>query len=149
MALLTAYAFYFPKQTILMFFVFPLPVWAAVAIIGFISLIGSFSIAGGIAHITHLGGILVAVVYFKTIPFFAHIKDSASSKLDEIKQKTEDAQAREKQEYYDRMIDPILKKISDQGMDSLTPKEKELLEEASRKYRGIFTNSKIVPFRKK
>jgi membrane associated rhomboid family serine protease len=64
--LLLAYALYFPSRVILMFFVFPVPVRYAVAIMGAISLLLSMSgPGGGIAHTTHLGGLLVGYLYLK------------------------------------------------------------------------------------
>ncbi|HEX7510857.1 MAG TPA: rhomboid family intramembrane serine protease, partial [Chitinivibrionales bacterium] len=65
LGLLTIYACYFPDRTILMFFVFPMPVRFAVVVIGAISLWGASTGAGGIAYLTHLGGIGVGLLYYK------------------------------------------------------------------------------------
>ena len=63
LGLLTVYACYFPDRTISMFFIFPMPVKFAVIIIGAISLWGASTGAGGIAHLMHLGGILIGLLY--------------------------------------------------------------------------------------
>jgi len=60
MGLLTAFAWYFPRRTIVVW-VFPLPAWLAVALMGLLSLALAGGSAGGVAHVVHLGGILVAL----------------------------------------------------------------------------------------
>ena len=63
---LLAYALYFPKRPIYMYFVFPIPAKYFVMIIGAISLLSSMSGPGGdTAHMTHLGGLLAAYLYLK------------------------------------------------------------------------------------
>jgi len=61
--LLLAFAWYFPHRPILMFFLFPVPAKYFVAILGAINLIISAQGGGGMAAITHLGGLVVAYVY--------------------------------------------------------------------------------------
>ena len=63
---LLAYAMYFPNRPIYMYLVFPIPAKYFVMIIGAISLLTSMGgSGGGVAHTTHLGGLLVAYVYLK------------------------------------------------------------------------------------
>jgi membrane associated rhomboid family serine protease len=63
---LLAYAMYFPNRPIYMYFVFPIPAKYFVAIIGAISLLSSMGGPGsGIAHATHLGGLLAGYLYLK------------------------------------------------------------------------------------
>jgi len=63
---LLAYAMYFPHRPIYMYFVFPIPAKYFVLIIGAISLLSSMGgPGGGIAHTTHLGGLLAAYLYLK------------------------------------------------------------------------------------
>lgn len=64
--LLLAYARYFPHRPIYMYFVFPIPAKYFVLIIGAISLLSSIDgPGGGIAHTTHLGGLLAGYLYLK------------------------------------------------------------------------------------
>jgi membrane associated rhomboid family serine protease len=64
--ILLAYALYFPHRPIYMYFVFPIPAKYFVMIIGAISLLSSMGgPGGGIAHTTHLGGLLIAYLYLK------------------------------------------------------------------------------------
>jgi len=136
LALLTVYAFYFPGRTILMFFVFPLPVRFAVVIIGIMSLMGASSGAGGIAYLTHLGGIAVALLYIKYYDSVIHWMEKSSlpkEKKPTILQFRARNEEKEKPRYFEDVIDPILKKISEKGMDSLTPEERKKLDEVSKK----------------
>ena len=75
---LLAYATYFPHRPIYMYFVFPIPAKYFVMIIGAISLLSSMGgPGGGIAHTTHLGGLLAAWLYLKgggRTPILAEIK---------------------------------------------------------------------------
>ena len=64
--LLFAYALYFPSRSILMFFVFPVPVRWAVAIMGGMALLASIDgSGGGVANTAHLGGLLAGYLYLK------------------------------------------------------------------------------------
>ena len=63
---LLAFALYFPNRPIYMYFFFPIPAKYFVMIIGGISLLSSLSgPGGGVAHTTHLGGLVVGYLYLK------------------------------------------------------------------------------------
>ena len=61
-ALLLAYGMYFPDRPVYMYLVFPIPARYFVMIIGAIS----FLAGGGVAHATHLGGLVVGYVMLKS-----------------------------------------------------------------------------------
>ena len=63
--LLLAFAVYFPNRPILMFFFFPVPAKYFVMILGAIAFITSAQGSGGVAAVTHLGGLLVAYLYLQ------------------------------------------------------------------------------------
>ena len=64
--LLLAWAIYFPHRPIYLYFLFPIPARVFVLIIGVIALYSSMtSTGGGIAHITHLGGLVAGYLYLK------------------------------------------------------------------------------------
>jgi membrane associated rhomboid family serine protease len=62
---LLAYALYFPNRPIYMYLLFPIPAKYFVMIIGAISLYSSMGDAGGVAHTTHLGGLVAGYLYLK------------------------------------------------------------------------------------
>ncbi|HEY6360609.1 MAG TPA: rhomboid family intramembrane serine protease [Vicinamibacterales bacterium] len=64
--ILLAYALYFPDRPIYMYLVFPIPAKYFVMIIGAISLLSSTGgPGGGVAHTTHLGGLVAGYLYLK------------------------------------------------------------------------------------
>ena len=73
---LLAYALYFPNRPIYLYFVFPIPAKYFVMIIGAISLLSSTGGGGGIAHTTHLGGLVAGYLYLKggRVHLFSEIK---------------------------------------------------------------------------
>lgn len=63
---LLAYGMYFPNRPIYLYFVFPIPAKYFVMIMGAISFFLSLGgPGGGVAHITHLGGLLAGYLYLK------------------------------------------------------------------------------------
>jgi membrane associated rhomboid family serine protease len=132
LGLLTVYAYYFPDRKVLLFFIFPVPVRAAVVIFGVISLFGAVQSIGGIAHLTHLGGILIAILYLKyynqITSWWIHQQALKAEKI--MRHRAEQKHRRD--QYIEGVIDPLLKKISEQGMESLTKDEKNTLEHFSK-----------------
>ncbi|MCL2183128.1 MAG: rhomboid family intramembrane serine protease [Chitinispirillia bacterium] len=69
MGVLTAYAVYYPERTVLLFFVIPMKIRTIVIGYAAVSVLMSLRItAGGVSHITHLGGIVVAWCFLKVYP---------------------------------------------------------------------------------
>jgi membrane associated rhomboid family serine protease len=64
--LLLAYAYYYPDRPILMFLLFPIPAKYFVMILGGIAFLSSVSGGSGVAHATHLGGLLAGYIYLKS-----------------------------------------------------------------------------------
>ena len=64
--LLIAFALYYPETPILMFFLFPVPAKYFVMIIGAIAFL-SVPRGGGVAHVAHLGGLVVGYLYLKQL----------------------------------------------------------------------------------
>jgi membrane associated rhomboid family serine protease len=63
--LLLAYALYFPDRQILMFMIFPMAVKYAVILVGAIAMYSSLTDNGGVANMTHLGGLIVGYLMLK------------------------------------------------------------------------------------
>lgn len=64
--LLVAFAIYYPEAPILMFFLFPVPAKYFVMILGAVAFVSTPQ-GGGIAHITHLGGLVVGYLYLRRL----------------------------------------------------------------------------------
>ncbi|MCS1407117.1 MAG: hypothetical protein M2R45_00274 [Verrucomicrobia subdivision 3 bacterium] len=147
--LVAAFALMYPDRviTLLLFFVFPFSLraqtllWIALALAVFGILVPTDSIAHG----AHLGGICVGVSYVHFVirnswrfrmPSFSRLfpqkvragggggKRWAANDRDRGKKEPSST------DFISREIDPILEKISEQGIHSLTEKERKLLENA-------------------
>ncbi len=65
--LLLAYGLSFPNRPIYMYFVFPIPAKYFVLIMGALAFYSSVTESRGVAHVTHLGGLLVGYLYLKGV----------------------------------------------------------------------------------
>lgn len=147
LGVMTVFASYFPRRQILVFFLFPLEVRWAVIIFGAISLYFSISGGGGaISHLTHLGGILIALLYLRYYDTFAGWFSSYRTRALERQRRQQHKQEHQRKQDFEHTIDPILKKISVSGMESLTKQEKLALFAASKKHRESFKSRGIIPF---
>ena len=64
--LLAAFAYFWPREKILVMFILPMEIWLAVTLYVIYSLYaGMGSVSGGIAHFAHLGGVGVGLGYLK------------------------------------------------------------------------------------
>jgi membrane associated rhomboid family serine protease len=64
--LLLAYGLLFPNRPIMLYFVFPIPAKYFVMILGAIALLMAVSDSGGgVAHITHLGGLVAGYLFLR------------------------------------------------------------------------------------
>ncbi|MFP4055706.1 MAG: rhomboid family intramembrane serine protease [Candidatus Brocadiia bacterium] len=128
MALLVVYAIHFPNRTILLFFLIPMTIkWFVIMILGIDLLYSLTSYHDGVAHTAHLGGALFGFLFWRhgraVEDFFARLQDRAHER--EATQLADD----------EKRMDEILAKISREGFDSLTRRERQFLEDQSRKRR--------------
>ncbi|MFH1762150.1 MAG: rhomboid family intramembrane serine protease [bacterium] len=130
--LLYAYARYFPERQILVFFVLPVKMKYFIPGLILISFLSGISGDGNIAHFTHIWGILTAHLYFKYFQRVMAYRQNLSIKKEIEAREKEASYKIKKNQIYDTEIDPILKKISQQGMQSLTIEERKILESAGR-----------------
>ena len=67
-----AYALYYPDDTVLLYFVFPIKIKYLMIVFGVLTFLFSMQgdQPGGISHVTHLGGLLVAFLYLKGSDLF-------------------------------------------------------------------------------
>ncbi len=114
-----------------MFFLFPMPVKYAVMIFIGISLL-LVNAGDGVAHIAHLGGALFAWIYLKW--FWSPSRGGFLAQWRQRRNRSRWEKAmRDGERLREAMeeIDPILRKISERGLDSLTRAERKQLERVS------------------
>lgn len=148
--LLIASVLHNPRRTLL-FWGAPVPAWVLGMIVVGIDMMRMFSAASGvpdssrIAYMAHLGGALMGFIFYTTgwtlatpLPTQFSLKgvkrriNRPKLKIHQPREAKNDDGGYE-DENMEAQVDAILAKISEQGQDSLTKKEKKILEAASRK----------------
>jgi hypothetical protein len=133
-----AYAMMFPNRIILAFFIIPMRAWQFVVLFGFIELFSAVSsggTGGGIAYNAHLGGLGIGFLYMRYGERVRYYWREIRRSRRYARRQRDVQREMDSQEYIRREIDPILDKISRQGMDSLTRKEKKKLRDARNRLR--------------
>lgn len=135
LAVLFAYARTWPNNPIYIYFLFPV---RAKYFVGFMILIDLLAVAGmpqagNVAHITHLGGVLVGWLYLlrsegRLFSFSRWWKDRRLRK-----KKIKLVRKREQDMDFMAEVDHVLDRINEVGYDGLTEAEKEILNRASAK----------------
>lgn len=131
--LLAAYGMCFPERRILFMLIFPIPAKYFVLLLAGIELYMIWS-PSNVSHFAHLSGMLIAWIYLKKDWNLSSISDRFYERRRRKRIKL--VQEQKEQEQHDmEEVNRILDKISSSGMDSLTKREKKILENASRKGR--------------
>jgi rhomboid family protein len=135
-AVLLLFCLNFPHQQVFIWGVLPLPAWMfAILFIG-LDVAGAVARQGSVAYTAHLGGALLALVYFRGRWRMSNWLPT-QWKMPRLRRRPPlrvlDPQADE-DESSDNEVDDILRKIREHGQDSLTRRERRILEQASREY---------------
>ncbi|MBN9519175.1 rhomboid family intramembrane serine protease, partial [bacterium] len=155
-ATLVVFAFLYPRQQILVMFVIPMPIWAAVVLYVVLDVLGALGGRVGnepVAYVVHLGGALFGAIYYlgnlRLTSFlppggsFGRNKARSQPRLrvvpsddaDENSDTEEPPAPRPPEERFDERVDRLLEKVSRHGQESLTPEERELLFRAGEHYK--------------
>jgi membrane associated rhomboid family serine protease len=130
--LLVAFAMIYPNRLIYLWFFIPVRAKYLVLILGAFELLSTLQLArDGVAHWAHLGGMLVGFVYLK----FASTVSRGYATHDRKRVKVIRPEGPPTDDLHEE-VDRILRKITEFGMDSLTPEERGTLERASGIYRS-------------
>ncbi len=138
LGVLTLYAIFYPDHQLLLFFIIPVKARLATIIFAVISLGGAISGRGGVAHLTHLGGIAAAFIFLKVEPHFYRLRNkdiqrTKKKRKEPIVHYYEPRKSRQEIEAEKADVDRVLSKISKEGMEALTESEYKILERASGK----------------
>jgi len=128
--ILVAFGMMFPNRIVLVFFMFPMRARNFVILFGLLELymtVSAGAYGGGIARFAHLGGILFGYIYVK----YGH---TFRFSLPKIKVNIGSARRQKKEEdwlrFIEEEVDPILDKISREGIHTLSRKERKILKKA-------------------
>jgi membrane associated rhomboid family serine protease len=135
-AVYVLFALNYPRQTVLLYFAIPAPAWVGAVIFIVFDMFGAMERSGNVAFTAHLGGALFSFLYFRFgwklsnwLPTsLAMPKLRRRPKLRVHRPLDTDDDDR------DSHVDDILRKIKQFGQDSLTKRERRILEQASREY---------------
>lgn len=132
--LLLAFGLTFPNRYIYLYFFLPIKAKFLVLIFGIIEFIAAFSGSrDNIAHFAHLGGLLVGFLYLKFIKtrggiwrkfIFVNRRDKDKD-IDAVIDDTD----------FEDKVNAVLRKLSKVGLDGLSSYEKNILEEARKRYK--------------
>ncbi|MCL5097826.1 MAG: rhomboid family intramembrane serine protease [Candidatus Omnitrophica bacterium] len=152
--LVAAYAIMFPERplTVLLAFIIPITMRAKyLLVISFaLALFGIVVPTGNVAHAAHLGGILGGLAYvygtvlspmtwfrwptLRTVSRTRELVSTAASRRSVFRRhKRNEEEDLPPAEFISREVDPILDKISAHGIQSLTQRERQILEAARNK----------------
>lgn len=143
MGIMMLYILHFPHNTIVLFYVIPMPAWVAgivFVVIDVGGLTGSFRfMEQGVANSAHLAGMFFGYVYYKT--HWTLFSLWPGGWLKGFKRRKYRVYRGDRDDGHDKrplqqQVDDILAKITREGESSLTAAERRTLEEASRKYRS-------------
>lgn len=130
------FALNFPHRTVLFFFVIPMPMWVVAVIIVAMDALGAVNRSGNVAYTAHLGGAAFGYLYYRwgiRLERWLPTQVWQKSLRRKPKLRVIDAESADDDDT-DRRVDEILQKIQEQGQDSLTGRERRILEQASREY---------------
>lgn len=142
-----AYALNWPDSLVWIYAIFPIKVKYLVIFLGAISFFSAFVPGGasdGIAHFAHLGGLVVGYVYLKKGWQVEARWQSLKKKLHKRRLKVVQGgpramEGRSRSSGADEeakileVVDKLLDKIAEHGIDSLTSEERRFLDEVSRR----------------
>lgn len=151
--LVAAFATLYPERpiTLLLFFIIPISFRAKFLLLfeGLLTVFGIIVPFGNIAHVAHLGGLLVGLIFvrwgaqsdwsslvlnrFRPVHRSRELAGVRRAKKFPWRPPKESPEELPPAEFISKEVDPILDKISEHGIHSLTPQERRILEAASAK----------------
>lgn len=148
-ATMLLYAIHWPRRTILVMFVFPLPIWVFVVFSVLKDVLGLYGGSQGVAVSAHLGGAAFAGLYYwsgwRITGFWQGFqnwrKQRSRPRLRIYRPQDKEAVpvgaplAMEVDEHLEAKVDAVLEKVARSGKDSLTEQEKQILLRASEIYK--------------
>jgi hypothetical protein len=136
-AVILLFCVHFPKRTVLLMFLFPIPAWVLGVLLIVMNFFGMQQSSGNVAWDIHLVGAAFAMAYWyfgwNLGRFVPAIGNPASVFKSRPKLKIHDPESRYRE--LDRQADEILQKVNKGGIETLSSKERRILEDYSRRMR--------------
>ena len=124
--LIVAFALIYPDAVIYLYFLIPMKVWQAAILFAFIELFAGLSGGGmGISRFAHLGGMVTGFVYIK---FWDSARIQVKGWFRSFRRKKTPVELHEVTDELVTSVDRILDKVLKEGVESLTPEEKKIMD---------------------
>lgn len=137
-AVLVLFALHYPNQPVYIWGILPIPAWLLVGLAILGDVMGMFGVGrGNVAFSAHLGGAVFAYLYFRNNWRVSDWLPTEGFKMPSFKRRPNLKIHREEEDVADPLeqrVDAILRKIQEQGQESLTSEEQRILQRASKKY---------------
>lgn len=131
-AVLLLFVLNFPHQVIYIWGVLPIPSWAFALLFVGQDIFGAVSRSGDVAYTAHLGGALFAFLYFR---YRWRLSDRIPTGFSMPRlRRRPNLKVHHPDATKENRLDDILRKIQDQGQESLTREERRFLERTSHEY---------------
>ena len=135
------FALNFPHRKVLFMMFIPIPAWVLGVMIVAFDLFGQYGAVGGegarVAYDVHLLGAAYAFLYFKTgwdlTTLFMPTQWRGKFKMPSRRPKLKLHDPEDRYDQLDQQADTVLKKLHREGEASLSPKERRILEDYSRR----------------
>lgn len=135
------YAWLYPRKTLLLWGILPMPMWAiGLLIVGMDALGATGRMPAGIAYSVHLVGAACGTLYFFLFFKSGHrltswfdVSSQRKPKL-RIHTPTDAPTDSWTDDEFNRLLDDVLKRYGEVGEAGLTPEEREFLQRASRRF---------------
>lgn len=131
------FALHFPRRTLLLFFVIPIPAWVLGVLLVAFDIMGALGQGReNVAYVVHLAGAGFAFLYFRSGWRFSRLGEGMGLWLRRLRGPRLSVRHPEDDSEDDLSaeVDQILEKISREGEASLTRRERRVLHDASRRY---------------
>lgn len=147
MAVMAVFIWFFPRQTVYIYGVLPVPAWALGVLFVVMDLQGANGRGGNVAHVAHLAGAAFGLLYAWRGWNLGGLSDLTEQWRRRIRRRsmrivrpddlpeTPRARQRSDDEALQMDVDRILEKISRSGESSLTARERETLVKASERFK--------------
>jgi len=146
MAVLAAFIWYYPRQTVLIYGILPVPAWALGVLYLVSDLQGAGNRASNVAHVAHLAGAAFGVLYAWRGWNLDGLTEAPARWWSGLKRRRlrivrpDDVDGRlpgdRDEPLLDQEVDRILEKIARSGESSLTQAERDTLTRASRRLKN-------------
>lgn len=133
------FALNYPRRQVYFMFFIPMPMWIAGVLMVLADTRAAMGYAGNVAGTAHLAGAAFGLLYFRYgqnpgLWLWDRLGNLVPSRRPRLRVHRPDTEERTDDAMADE-VDEILRKIKLQGQDSLTRRERRILEKASQKYK--------------